>query len=131
MRLKLLVVCCFIFGITPLIECSSITPFWYNTRRVFVILSSFEPNQIYVLPQRMRCLKCILTGKKLFSEILLFFIVMSTTLHFQNLVEWMCLYMKQAPILDLNTAFMANKTILFTGNTLPHTQMSTSDLLKE
>jgi len=39
---------------------------------IFVTLSSFEPNQIYVLSQRMRCLKCILTGKKLFSEILIF-----------------------------------------------------------
>jgi len=39
--------------------------------------------------------------------------------------------MKQAPTLVLSTAFMANKIIIFTGNTLPHTQISTSDLLKE
>jgi len=39
--------------------------------------------------------------------------------------------MKQAPTLVHSTVFMANKIILFTGNTLPHTQMSTSDILKE
>lgn len=50
-------------------------------------------------------------------------------LHFQNLVEWVCLCMKQAPTLVVSTAFMASKIILSTGNTLPHTQMSTSGLL--